>query len=103
MWAIWARCRVDEGLHLLVPRAVLQLAAHGCAVAWCGALLLTQELVVRGSGTACRQCLHVMSPQRHSDLRLAAGWTIPPSTTAASGALTVETTLLFDVFGEWLG
>ncbi|MBV9143539.1 MAG: hypothetical protein JO115_21940 [Pseudonocardiales bacterium] len=33
--ALWVRCPVDEQLHLLGARAVLQLAALGCALACC--------------------------------------------------------------------
>lgn len=57
--AMWVRCRVDQHLHLLSARAVLDLAALGCAVACCGALLITPQLVVRAAGTACGQCLAV--------------------------------------------
>jgi hypothetical protein len=55
--AMWVRCRVDQHLHLLGARAVLDLAALGFTVAYCGALLITPQLVVRGGGTACGQCL----------------------------------------------
>ena len=55
--AAWARCAVDERLHLLDSRSVLELAAQGCALAWCGALLTTQDLALRGTGTPCSTCL----------------------------------------------
>lgn len=55
--AMWARCRVDGRLHLLSARAVLELSAMGCAVAWCATLLVTGELAVRGVGTPCPTCL----------------------------------------------
>jgi hypothetical protein len=55
--AAWARCAVDERLHLLGSRSVLELAAQGCALAWCGALLTTQDLALRGTGTPCSTCL----------------------------------------------
>jgi hypothetical protein len=38
-------------------RSVLDLVAMGCAGACCGVLLVTPKLVLRGSGTACGQCL----------------------------------------------
>lgn len=53
----WARCRVDQRLHSLGARAVLELTAMGCTVARCGALIITQELVLRTGGTACGMCL----------------------------------------------
>ncbi|MGH3710386.1 MAG: hypothetical protein ACRDRQ_20280 [Pseudonocardiaceae bacterium] len=55
--ALRARCPVDERLHLLSARAVLQLAAVGCARAWCGVLLTIQDLVLRAVGTPCKECL----------------------------------------------
>lgn len=57
----WARCSVDQRLHLLGARAVLDLAAMSCALARCGVLIITQELVLRGSGTPCPTCLAVGS------------------------------------------
>ncbi|MBV9012109.1 MAG: hypothetical protein JO272_08660 [Pseudonocardiales bacterium] len=56
---MWVRCRVDQHLHLLSARAALELAAMGCTVACCGALIITQELVLGGGGTACGMCLAV--------------------------------------------
>jgi hypothetical protein len=58
---MWVRCRVDQRLHLLGARAVLDLAAMGCTVACCGALIVTPELVLRAGGTPCGQCLAVRS------------------------------------------
>lgn len=52
--ALWARCPLDKRLHLLSARAVLQLAALGYAR---GVLLTTQDLILRGVGTPCAQCL----------------------------------------------
>jgi hypothetical protein len=57
---MWVRCRVDEQLHLINPRAALRLAG-GCAVAWCGALLVLQDVALRGAGTPCSTCLVVGS------------------------------------------
>jgi hypothetical protein len=51
------RCRVDRHLHLVTARVVLELAAMGCTVACCGALIVTPELVLRAGGTACGMCL----------------------------------------------
>ena len=34
---------MDELLHLLAPRAVLEVAAQGYAVACCGVLLVTEN------------------------------------------------------------
>ena len=61
MWAMWVRCLMDDRLHLLPVRAVLELVAMGCTVACCGALLLTPQLVLRGWRTACGQCLAARS------------------------------------------
>lgn len=55
--AAWARCAVDKRLHLLDSRSVLEIAAQGCALASCGALLTTQNLALRGVGTPCPTCL----------------------------------------------
>jgi hypothetical protein len=55
--AIWVRRAGDENLHLLSARAVLDLAAMGCALACCSALLTTQDLAPRGWGTPCPTCL----------------------------------------------
>lgn len=57
MRAAWARCPRDQRLHLLTPTAVLQLAVQGCALAYCGVLLTTQDLILRGRGTPCLMCL----------------------------------------------
>jgi len=57
---MWVRCRVDEQLHLLNPRAALRLAG-GCVVALCGVLLVIQDVAVRGGGTPCSTCLVVRS------------------------------------------
>jgi hypothetical protein len=54
---MWARCPVDERLHLLSTRAVLAVAAGSSAVAWCGALLIAQVQVQDGSGTPCPEYL----------------------------------------------
>ncbi|MBV8539075.1 MAG: hypothetical protein JO063_05955 [Pseudonocardiales bacterium] len=54
---LWGRCSVDELLHLLAPRAVLEVAAQGYGVACCGVLLVTENLALRGSGTPCPTCL----------------------------------------------
>ena len=43
MGTLWGRCPVDELLHLLAPRAVLEVAAQGYAVACCGVLLVTEN------------------------------------------------------------
>ena len=53
---MWVRCRVDEQLHLINPRAALKLAG-GCAVALCGALLVIHDVALRGWGTPCPTCL----------------------------------------------
>jgi len=57
----WARCGLDGRLHLLTARAVLDIATLGCALACCGALVLTPRLVLRGVGTPCGGCLAVGS------------------------------------------
>jgi hypothetical protein len=41
----------------LDSQSVLGIAAQGCALAWCGALLTTQDLALRGMGTPCSTCL----------------------------------------------
>lgn len=53
----WARCPVEQHLHLLTARAILDLASKSCALACCGTLILTPTLVLRGSGPPCGQCL----------------------------------------------
>ncbi|MBV8540603.1 MAG: hypothetical protein JO063_12570 [Pseudonocardiales bacterium] len=57
---VWVRCRVDEQLHLINPRATLRLAG-GCAVAVCGALLVLPDVALRTAGTPCSTCLVVGS------------------------------------------
>jgi hypothetical protein len=59
--ALWVRCPVDEQMHLLGARAVLELVALGCALAWCGALLTSQDLIPRAVGAPCLRCLVVGS------------------------------------------
>ena len=54
---VWGRCPADGLLHLLTARALLGIKAQGCAVAYCGALLVTENLVLRGRGTPCPTCL----------------------------------------------
>jgi hypothetical protein len=48
---MWAPCRIDEHVHLLSARAVVEFVGMGCAVASCGTLLIVQELTLRGWGT----------------------------------------------------
>lgn len=55
--AMWVCCRGDQHLHLLTARAVLDLAAMGCTVACCGALLTIEELALPAVGPACPTCL----------------------------------------------
>lgn len=55
--AMWAQCRIDEHVHLLSARAVVEFVGMGCAVAYCGTLLIIQELDLRGWGTPCPECL----------------------------------------------
>jgi hypothetical protein len=57
--AMWSRYPVDGRLHLLGAKAVLQLVAQGCAVAYCGTLLTTENLTLRGRGTPCPTCLAI--------------------------------------------
>ncbi|MBV9141867.1 MAG: hypothetical protein JO115_13280 [Pseudonocardiales bacterium] len=55
--ALWVRCPIDDQVHLLGARAVLELATVGCALAWCTILITTQDLTLRGVGTPCPTCL----------------------------------------------
>ena len=54
----WARCPVDEQLHLLAPADVQTAGVEGYAYARCGRLLIAEGLTLSGQSMGlCMDCL----------------------------------------------